>query len=86
MASTGDRLRSLGIQPSPQRMAVAKVFLGLGQHQSADQVLERARKTFPRLSRATVYNTLHLFAARGEFNTASSYALRAVLVNTQTYY
>ena len=26
------------------------------------------------------------FAARGEFNTASSYALRAVLVNTQTYY
>ena len=26
------------------------------------------------------------FAARGEFDTNSSYALRAVLVNTQTYY
>jgi hypothetical protein len=26
------------------------------------------------------------FSARGEFNTSSSYALRALLVNTQTYY
>jgi Fur family iron response transcriptional regulator len=35
------------------------------QHLSADQVLDGLRKSGARISKATVYNTLNLFAARG---------------------
>jgi len=61
------RLRQHHIQPSAQRVAVAAYVLQTGDHPSADQVWHRVRhgQGFPMLSRATVYNTLHLFVARG---------------------
>jgi Fe2+ or Zn2+ uptake regulation protein len=61
------RLRQQGIQPSAQRVAVAEYVLQTGDHPSADQVWDRVRhrQGFPMLSRATVYNTLHLFVERG---------------------
>jgi Fe2+ or Zn2+ uptake regulation protein len=58
-------LRDRGIQPSAQRVAVAEYALTTEDHPSADQVWARVRKSFPMISRATVYNTLNLFVAKG---------------------
>ncbi len=58
-------LRSVGLQPTPQRLAVARSVLGTTSHPSADEVLEKARRECPTLSRATVYNTLTRLAERG---------------------
>jgi Fur family iron response transcriptional regulator len=54
-----------GIQPSAQRLAVAAVVLHTDSHPSADQVLALLRNQDASVSRATVYNTLHLFVQRG---------------------
>lgn len=54
-----------GVQPSAQRVAVARYVLNTGEHPSAERVLARVRADFPHVSRATVYNTLHLFVERG---------------------
>ena len=58
-------LRSHGIQPSAQRVAVGKHILFTDSHPSADEVWRRVQEGFPMISRATVYNTLHLFAEKG---------------------
>jgi Fur family transcriptional regulator, iron response regulator len=58
-------LRDRGIQPSAQRVAVGQYALMTEDHPSADQVWARVRKSFPMISRATVYNTLNLFVAKG---------------------
>jgi Fe2+ or Zn2+ uptake regulation protein len=60
-----DALRSHGIQPSAQRVAVAEYVLQTRDHPSADQVWAKVRRTLPVLSRATVYNTLNLFVRKG---------------------
>jgi len=58
-------LRGHGIQPTPQRQAVAAFVLNTETHPSADEVLSRVRRTHPAVSRATVYNTLNLLVDRG---------------------
>ena len=60
-----ERLSERGIQPSAQRVAVAQYVLFTEDHPSADEVWARVRLNFPQISRATVYNTLHLFAEKG---------------------
>ena len=62
-------LRQHDIQPSAQRVAVASYALTTTDHPSADEVWERVRRTFPMVSRATVYNTLNLFCERGLLRT-----------------
>jgi Fe2+ or Zn2+ uptake regulation protein len=59
------RLVEHGIQPSAQRVAVARFVLATDKHPSADQVLEQVGRDFPYISRATVYNTLNLFVEKG---------------------
>ena len=58
-------LRSHGIQPSAQRVAVAEYALRTTDHPSADVVWAEVRAGFPLVSRATVYNTLNLFVSKG---------------------
>jgi Fur family transcriptional regulator, iron response regulator len=58
-------LRRHGIQPTLQRLAVAGFVLRAETHPSADEVLSGLRRSHPSVSRATVYNTLNLFVARG---------------------
>jgi len=53
-----------GIQPSAHRVAVAQCVLTTHDHPSADRVWARVRDRFPMISRATVYNTLHLFVEK----------------------
>ena len=54
-----------GIRPTLQRVEIAKVLLRKPQHLSADQVLARVNIKRPLASKATIYNTLNLFAAKG---------------------
>ncbi len=54
-----------GILATPQRIEVAEVILARPQHLSAEQIIERLRKAGSGVSKATVYNTLNLFGARG---------------------
>ena len=58
------KLQEHGVQPSAQRVAVAEHVLFSDEHPSADRVWSEVKKSFPMISRATVYNTLNLFVAR----------------------
>lgn len=62
-------LRRHGIQPTPQRIAVAKHVLAAKTHPSADEVWAQVRRRCPTLSRATVYNTLNVFVDKGLIRT-----------------
>jgi Fur family iron response transcriptional regulator len=53
------------IYPTPQRVDIAMVMLDEFQHLSADQVLAKVNGNGSLVSKATVYNTLGLFAERG---------------------
>jgi len=64
-AELAERLRQAGLQPTRQRLAMARVLLEAPVHMHAEQVLQAARQHYPSLSRATVYASLPLFAERG---------------------
>jgi Fur family transcriptional regulator, iron response regulator len=59
------RLSDCGIRPTAQRVRIATLLLSAPQHLSAEQILASLRAAGGRVSKATVYNTLNLFAARG---------------------
>ena len=53
------------VRPTSQRVKIAAVLLAHAQHLSADQVLAKVNKNSAMVSKATVYNTLNLFAEKG---------------------
>lgn len=53
------------IQPTQQRVQIARVLFARDQHLSADDVLRMVNQDTARVSKATVYNTLGLFASKG---------------------
>jgi len=63
--SLNKRLTRAGVRPTAQRMRIASLLLGRPQHLSAEQVLAGLRGQGLRVSKATIYNTLNLFAASG---------------------
>ena len=58
-------LRNHGILPTQQRLMIARVLFERLQHYSADQVMISVNDGRDRVSKATVYNTLGLFARNG---------------------
>ncbi len=58
-------LRDHKIQPTAQRLEVARCALASEDHPTADEVLAMALSRCPTISRATVYNTLNLLAEKG---------------------
>ncbi len=57
-----------GINPTSQRLEIARVLFAHGDHVSADELFERVNvdELYPcGVSKATVYNTLGLFAEKG---------------------
>lgn len=58
-------LKQRAIAPTLQRVEIAQVLFARPQHLSADQVLAQVNEDGPRVSKATVYNTLGLFAKKG---------------------
>ena len=66
-------LESHGITPTAQRVEIARILLAQPQHLSAEQVLCFLKQGDLPVSKATVYNTLGLFAEKG--------LVRAVIVD-----
>lgn len=60
-----DRLRQCGIAPTHQRIEIACVLFEAGGHFTAEEVFSVLNQQQAGVSRATVYNTLNLFAERG---------------------
>ena len=64
-----DHIRQLlleyAIRPTSQRVEIASVLLTQPQHLSADQVMANVNRLEVIVSKATVYNTLNLFAGKG---------------------
>ncbi|HFC53861.1 MAG TPA: transcriptional repressor [Gammaproteobacteria bacterium] len=59
------RLQKHGVNPTRQRIDVARVLFARPQHLSAEEILHSTRKLGARISKATVYNTLALFSSKG---------------------
>lgn len=59
------RLKQAGVQPTAQRIAICRYVLCQADHPTADQVKSWADKNFPKMSLATVYNTLNLLVKAG---------------------
>jgi len=60
-----DVLRKHRISPTQQRVEIAQILLAKHQHLSAEQVLAQVNVERAKVSKATVYNTLGLFARKG---------------------
>ena len=58
-------LKSRGVMPTQQRMIIARILFNRDQHLSADQVMKQVNEGRGHVSKATVYNTLGLFARKG---------------------
>lgn len=58
-------MRQRDITPTQQRLEIAQILLAKPQHVSADQILAMVNRDGAVVSKATVYNTLKLFAAKG---------------------
>jgi Fur family iron response transcriptional regulator len=66
IAALRERLRSYGLRPTRQRMALGMILFGRGdRHVTADMIFEEARASRAALSLATVYNTLRQFTEAG---------------------
>src|SRR5229473_1923289 len=69
-----ERLRRVGLRPTRQRLALARLLFDQGnRHVTAEQLHGEASAASVRVSLATVYNTLHQFVTAG--------LLREVVVN-----
>lgn len=58
-------LKQYDINPTAQRLEIARILFSKFQHLSAEQVLKAINKHNANVSKATVYNTLNLFAEKG---------------------
>ena len=57
--------KEAGITPTHQRIKIAEVLFSRTQHLSAEEVLVEVNEGGEEVSKATVYNTLGLFAKHG---------------------
>ncbi len=74
-----DRLRTAGLRPTRQRLALAKLLFEDGDcHVTAETLHAQAQGASIRVALATVYNTLHQFTAAG--------LLREIVVDAQRSY
>lgn len=74
-AEIEERLRSKGIQPTLQRIAICQHVLCEAEHPTAEEVHAWAEKNLTKISLATVYNTLNTLVQAGllrEFRFAHS--------------
>ena len=57
--------QALGLNITPQRLAIYKALVGDETHPSPDAVFRRVRSIHPTISHATVYKTLDTFERHG---------------------
>lgn len=67
LSSSLGRLRTVGLRPTRQRLALARLLFEAGddRHVTAEQLHGEAQNAAMRVSLATVYNTLHQFTTAG---------------------
>ena len=58
-------LKESGVLPTQQRLMIARVLFERPQHFSADQIMGQVNRGRDHVSKATIYNTLGLFASKG---------------------
>lgn len=74
-----DRLREVGLRPTRQRMALARLLFSQGdRHVTAEALFTEAKTARVHVSLATVYNALHDFTAKG--------LLREISLDTERSY
>ncbi|MCL4720694.1 MAG: transcriptional repressor [Gammaproteobacteria bacterium] len=89
---TGESLRSRvestlnahGVKVTAQRVEIGALLLAGPCHLSADQILQQLRRAGSPVSKATVYNTLKLFSARGIVQAVALDPTRLVYDSTTT--
>jgi Fur family transcriptional regulator, iron response regulator len=59
------RLKDAGIHPTAQRLAICQYLFCDADHPTAEQVKNWVDSHFPRISLATIYNTLNLLVQAG---------------------
>jgi Fur family transcriptional regulator, iron response regulator len=59
------RLKDAGVQATSQRISICQYVLCEGDHPTADDVFAWAEKSLPKISLATVYNTLKVLVEAG---------------------
>tara|TARA_B100000686_G_scaffold150158_1_gene157427 strand:- start:91 stop:531 length:441 start_codon:yes stop_codon:yes gene_type:complete len=72
-------LSSLNIKPTSQRLDIAEIMFCKDQHLSAEDIITILNNSDSSISRATVYNTLNLFADKGLVR-------RVVIDSSKIYY
>lgn len=60
-----EMLQEAGINPTAQRIAICQYVFSEADHPTADQIKEWADRHFPKMSRATVYNTVKTLVDAG---------------------
>lgn len=61
-----NKLKSFGVTPTSQRVEIGQILFAHPQHLSAEQILTRVNEEgTTTASKATIYNTLGLFAKKG---------------------
>ena len=60
-----NKLKASGVTPTAQRVDIAQIIFARPQHLSAEQILHMVNVDSPAASKATIYNTLGLFAKKG---------------------
>ncbi|MEB3197757.1 MAG: Fur family transcriptional regulator [Candidatus Sericytochromatia bacterium] len=58
-------LRERGVQPTAQRIVIGRYVLCEANHPTAEEVKAWVDQNFPKISLATVYNTLNAFVEAG---------------------
>lgn len=59
------KLANAGLKITPQRIAVLKAVIELGNHPTAENVIDFIKTNHPNIATGTVYKTLETFVAKG---------------------
>ena len=60
-----NQLVEKGLKVTPQRIAILEAIIQLGNHPTAENIIDYIRKKHPNISTATVYKVLDAFASSG---------------------
>ena len=80
------KLNDSGIKATPQRIEIGTILFAKPCHMSADQLLARLREQGSSVSKATVYNTLHLFSRQGIVREVALDPTRLVYDSTTSFH
>jgi len=67
-----DFLKNENLKITPQRLAVLEAVIKLGNHPTAEKIIEFIKKNHPNIAVGTVYKTLEIFVDKGLVNKVKS--------------